>query len=1169
METVDKLKQTYIDSTYTICDQQLKQLSNEIDRIVKPKELSEFIPYIERLKAKREQISSFKLVMDVMNVKALVDKAFERSIEEWEQKEYDINTKYEDLLDSKIQSLEDEAKEMNKVKMREFNESNQVYIDLENKRKQLESYSDEIIDICKEYNITTNDVDIDNSSFTVAELNDVYDKYLDYIRKRTSKVNFITTFRERIPNIYVQIGILFIIVVLACTRLLDLGAIVFYVLLAMSQKVSQSKIKSFIVLYGLVFNVQPMQMGFKDEIDEGELVSEKIDEDKDSRLNELTEQWSEEIDKLDKENPSELAEQCKAALISEMPAMEKEFAGYIKDIEDKKKVVMDKMDTEIQRAREEFEELKNNVKLLGQSVSQSSALDTNFRLGIYNEVMEEKVDVGLQNIVIKPTADLAMHKKFLQVLLANAMCNVQINLLTAIIVDPNRQGQELVSFYNSNLEDLIVFSRDSLDKIIDELKVFADNNMKQMQGLDINTFNKQAEETGRTPREYRLLIVLSQPKKVEEDEALTEFMSYSARYGVIVWIVSNKNIANTKVFKRPFEGVEHPYDIQDMTFGKEVSTVLAKEREDHKEKALTWKRFCEIAAPDDKIWSQCADDHVTIMPGFEEGDPEKHIGYSFGNEGNVHMLGVGGTGAGKSVFLNFVVCELTRLYSPRDLELWMIDFKGNEFVKYLPKPGHPAMLPHMKACLCTSDGDYAGSVFKALRKETERRFDLFRGKVKNLKQWNEQAKAEGRIGDILPRVLCINDEFQVIFEKGDPKVVDQIKEDITYIAKLGRAAGVHMFFTSQSMTGTMKQDILDQFTLRFALRCSMDVSQSILGTKYAGEIRQKNGYLYVRSVDDKSLQSQKRFKTPYLCDEGPDEKHPNRVDELQEHIDMVAELAVKQGYEPKDVITYLESTKHPIAEVDSFYEAHYDQIQPAFFLMGERMAYSANRAPDNFILTATNNMHIFSVFSNLKDFVNFYKTIKRNIDLNKHCDSNILINSQVADLHYLCNIDEDYEGVTLAYSTEKTSPLTLLQFLFAPLYQARKQANVKKDPVYIILLGWDKAIGFGVDKDSSLVSEYVTLMQLCGEYNIHFIFICTSGGQIPPSVVNACQYRIAGKVSSDDSSKVLDSVIASKSFADMKDSYMYIAHDGEIRRDKLYLSEQTREVKSNELVLGG
>ena len=97
METVDKLKQTYIDSTYTICDQQLKQLSNEIDRITKPKELSEFIPYIERLKAKREQIADFKLVMDVMNVKTLVDKAFERSIEEWEKKEYDINTKYEDL----------------------------------------------------------------------------------------------------------------------------------------------------------------------------------------------------------------------------------------------------------------------------------------------------------------------------------------------------------------------------------------------------------------------------------------------------------------------------------------------------------------------------------------------------------------------------------------------------------------------------------------------------------------------------------------------------------------------------------------------------------------------------------------------------------------------------------------------------------------------------------------------------------------------------------------------------------------------------------------------------------------------------------------------------------------------------------------------------------------
>ena len=44
--------------------------------------------------------------------------------------------------------------------------------------KKLEEYIEDVIDMCSAYGVTTSDITIDNSSFTVEELNNLYDMYL-------------------------------------------------------------------------------------------------------------------------------------------------------------------------------------------------------------------------------------------------------------------------------------------------------------------------------------------------------------------------------------------------------------------------------------------------------------------------------------------------------------------------------------------------------------------------------------------------------------------------------------------------------------------------------------------------------------------------------------------------------------------------------------------------------------------------------------------------------------------------------------------------------------------------------------------------------------------------------------------------------------------------------
>ena len=140
--------------------------------------------------------------------------------------------------------------------------------------------------------------------------------------------------------------------------------------------------------------------------------------------------------------------------------------------------------------------------------------------------------------------------------------------------------------------------------------------------------------------------------------------------------------------------------------------------------------------------------------------------------------------------------------------------------------------------------------------------------------------------------------------------------------------------------------------------------------------------------------------------------------------------------------------------------------------------------------------------------------------------------------------------------------------MLKPIYEARVKANNKSTPIYIICIGWDKCVGFGIDKDIRVTNDYATFIQVCGEYNIHFIFICSGGvNGIQSSIIAACKYRIVGKVSEQDSYKVIESKLGSKSFEGIKSGYMFLNRSGSISRLKIYQSVQEREIIKDEIVL--
>lgn len=147
-----------------------------------------------------------------------------------------------------------------------------------------------------------------------------------------------------------------------------------------------------------------------------------------------------------------------------------------------------------------------------------------------------------------------------------------------------------------------------------------------------------------------------------------------------------------------------------------------------------------------------------------------------------HVLVCGGTGSGKSVAINSILAQLTAKASPARLQIYAVDPKRVELAQW-------RRLPHLAAPVAT-DHTTALQVLEQAEKEMNRRFTLL-------------DRAGYRSADQMPdmgRVLVIVDEFASLADKaGRAQLLRPLRE----IARMGRAAGVHLILSTQYPTASI------------------------------------------------------------------------------------------------------------------------------------------------------------------------------------------------------------------------------------------------------------------------------------------------------------------------------------------------------------------------------
>ena len=196
-----------------------------------------------------------------------------------------------------------------------------------------------------------------------------------------------------------------------------------------------------------------------------------------------------------------------------------------------------------------------------------------------------------------------------------------------------------------------------------------------------------------------------------------------------------------------------------------------------------------------------------------------------------HVLIGGTTGSGKSELLQTLTCGVISRYSPAEVSLFLVDFKGG--ATFAPFRD----LAHVVGYITDLDQRNVNRALDFLRAELRRREERFQ-QLDNAKEYGDylDRALAARRDDILPRLVVMFDEFATIVQEFERDTINAVID----IARRGRSWGVHLILATQQPTrDVVVPQVRGNVNARIALRTpSADESQTIIDRPEAAHIPQ-------------------------------------------------------------------------------------------------------------------------------------------------------------------------------------------------------------------------------------------------------------------------------------------------------------------------------------------
>lgn len=1066
---------------------------------------------------------------------------------------------------AKEQKISDHQSVVKKVL--QHNESLTAYA--KSKHQMLLSFKGDLQDTFNKLDITPMDINI-SDDVTTDEFTQLLEEAIVICEKYTKKeMSRVKLFADRLKAMDTTqaLGIIALCVIVIYLTLPFISVYLFY--------------KMYTTAHNLGMDIDKLRMAYAlmAEVDYNRFVDEKD---------------VQQLPELNLEDFDDMLESCEDIVYDateEMEAIQRaiaakeEYTRLISDVYREQSMKLNDMLDSLNILRteieEQIEEAKKKIVRFPDVQDTSVAFNRSFVVGRYEGVTDVRVTLPPQNLTFA-NIDL------LRLYLCNALLSVRPRNLGVSIYDPFSQCAEFTDFMNRDTADVIVDVPD-LSKHLTFLRAEAQKCIRRCGRDAIDEYNKKAEELEMVPVTYRLLILISDFDKLfaedsnnSDSNVFREFCKYSASRGVTIWVLSPKEIKSFTHIDKYIgtTGTELTYDEE---LGCRAVKTFTTSLREFKDRGIAYEpKLMQKYFPKPTWHTKDTIKGVDIYFGLEDGDPTKGDPITLG-DANVHAIMGGGTGAGKSAELNQIIVSLAMQYPPEELTLVYVDFKNVEAAKFVDQDTAISKIPHTIMLSGTTDGGYALSAFNVFQTEMQRRQTLLGeyGVTKMeelrkqlLQRYNNEHNTKVNwldipkdsawykenitpIGDY-SRWVVIYDEFQAMFNEQyvSSKVQNVIQNQIAALIKLARASGIHFFFASQSMKGTVPADVLANFSLRCALRCTTEVSTTILGNEAAGTILQSFGYMYTNESAGQSPKSNRFWRLPFMPEE-----------DIDGYLESINELVRSRGGLNRRARFYNEKVDAP-AELIYEYKQNPRLKSIDRFVLGERSDCvltpegRLSDLPYNTTIPIGDSENMCICAGVREDLMWLTLTMLDNLKIS---GIPYIVNSQDKIVSELMDLDDYITDVIRPFADTAIGPEDILDVV-EEVTNERLAApqGTEHPPLFIVLIGWERLefwSKYGIDMRITRSLREAPLV------NVHYVIVCANKGNIQNSQLALCKHKLCGYISKDGHMFIEEPPLEKLPTADAKSGTFAVHTNGvTTAKIKIFKRKFTKELPQTTLI---
>lgn len=494
----------------------------------------------------------------------------------------------------------------------------------------------------------------------------------------------------------------------------------------------------------------------------------------------------------------------------------------------------------------------------------------------------------------------------IQTLMLRFLTSIPPGKVRFTIIDPVGLGENFAAFMHlADFDELMVTNRiwtepQHIDQRLSDLTEHMENVIQKYLRNEFETIEQYNEQAGEVAEPFRIVVVANFPANFTEATArrLVSIASSGARCGVYTLVSVDKrlpmphgfNLADLEQHAVCFQWDEKRFVWDDPDFApyalqfdtpppaSTFTTLLQKVGERAKEASRVEVPFEFVAPKPAHYW--LGDSRLGLDVPLGRSGATKTQNLKLGQGTSQHVLIAGKTGSGKSTLLHVLITNAALLYSPDEMQLYLVDFKkGVEFKTYATYE-----LPHARVVAIESEREFGLSVLQRLDQELKRRGDLFR-------QAGVQDLAGFRLtngSSLMPRILLVVDEFQEFFVEDD-KIAQESALLLDRLVRQGRAFGIHVQLGSQTLGGaySLARSTLGQMAVRIALQCSESDAHLILSDdNTAARLLTRPGEAIYNDANG-LIEGNNFFQIVWLSD-----------DRREEYMRRIQEFARRRSYTP-------------------------------------------------------------------------------------------------------------------------------------------------------------------------------------------------------------------------------------------------------------------------------